>query len=309
MRALAWSKRFAKKFVGELGKDEVLDVAAMMAYYAIFALFPMLVFVVTIALLVVPTDVIQQGVDMATRTLPADAGRLIADQVSRMEQTAGAGFAVLGAVVALWGASRGANALGIALNKVFDKKETRPWWKRQLIAIAVTLGVALLIVVALGLLVVGPLAGHAIADRFGLGAAFDTAWNIGRWFGAALLVMVVWAFLYKFLPNTDAPFKILTPGAVLGVLLWVGVSQGFAVYLRNFGDYEATYGTLAAAIIFLLWLWLSNLALLVGAEVNDVLADFRKDESEAAAQLADPTEKGEITGRRPAGTEPARSPG
>ena len=110
--------------------------------------------------------------------------------------------------------------------------------------------------------------------------------------------MVVWAVLYKFLPNTDAPFRIFTPGAVVGVLLWLGISALFGVYLDHFDSYEATYGALGAAIIFLTWLWLSNIALLFGAEVNDVLADLRKDRSGAAAQLADPTRPGEVAVRR-----------
>jgi membrane protein len=101
---------------------------------------------------------------------------------------------------------------------------------------------------------------------------------------------LVWAVLYKFLPNTDAPFRIFTPGAIVGVILWLGVSAVFGLYLSHFNSYEATYGTLGGAIIFLTWLWLSNMALLFGAELNDVLADFRKHESAAAAQLADVNE-------------------
>lgn len=134
-----------------------------------------------------------------------------------------------------------------------------------------TLGVAVLLVVALGLLAAGPAIGHVIADRFGLGAAFDVTWSVGRWVFAATLVMFVWAVLYKFLPCTDEPLRVFTPGATVGVLLWVIVSLLFALYVGNFGKYEATYGTLGAVIIFLNWLWISNLALLFGAEINDAL--------------------------------------
>jgi membrane protein len=139
--------------------------------------------------------------------------------------------------------------------------------------------------------------GHWAADRFGLGTAFDVVWGIGRWLGAGVLVMVVWALLYKFLPNTDAPFRIFTPGAAIGVTLWLGVSALFGVYLGHFNSYEATYGTLGGAIIFMTWLWLSNMALLFGAEINDVLAHLRKHESAAAARLADGNEA--RPGRRP----------
>ncbi|HWO20627.1 MAG TPA: YihY/virulence factor BrkB family protein [Kofleriaceae bacterium] len=283
--------RTVKGFLQRLGKelldDRIDDVGAMMAYYAILALFPMLVFVLTIAMLVVDADTIQQGVAMATEAVPPSTRAMIAGRVQAFVDTAGAGFVVGSAAFALWGASRGAVALAYALNLMFGKEETRPWWKRQLLAIGVTLGVAVMIVLALGLLLVGPIAGHWMADRFGLGDAFDVAWGIGRWVGAGLLVMIVWAVLYKFLPNTDAPFRIFTPGAITGVLLWLGISAGFGLYLDHFNSYETTYGALGGGIIFLTWLWLSNIAILFGAEVNDVLADFRKDRDPAARMLAD----------------------
>jgi membrane protein len=279
-----------KRFLAHLGRDlvndNITDLGAMMAYYAILSLFPMLVFVVTLALLVLPADTILQGLQMVTQTMPAATREVVGTQVVSLMKAADAGFAIGGAALALWGASRGASSLSGALNAMFNKEETRPWWTRQLIAIAVTLGVALLVIVALGLLVVGPVAGHWLADRFGLGDVFDMGWNVGRWVGAGFLVMFVWAVVYRFLPNTDAPFRIFTPGAFVGVLLWLGISYGFGVYLSHFDSYAATYGALGGAIIFLTWLWLSNIALLFGAEINDVLADVRKDTSLAAAQLA-----------------------
>jgi len=303
---LRGSARTAGRFLAQLGrellKDNIDDVGAMMAYYAILALFPMLVFVLTLAMLIVDADTIQQGIAMLTRAVPPSMSQLIATRVQAFIDTAGAGFAIGSAAIALWGASRGAAALSNALNLMFSKQETRPWWKRQLLAISVTLGVAIMIVTALALLVAGPHVGHWLADRFGLGDVFDTAWGIGRWVGAGLLVMIVWAVLYKFLPNTNAPFRIFTPGAVVGVLLWLGISAGFGVYLDHFNSYEATYGALGGGIIFLTWLWLSNIALLFGAEVNDVLADFRRDRSAAARQLADET----VPASERGAVEPAR---
>lgn len=279
-------RRFCKLLVQKLDESSIGDLGAMMAYYAILALFPMLVFVVTIAMLVLDADIIRQGVAMATEAMPSSAAQMIATRVQAFVDTAGAGFAIGSAALALWGASRAVAALSGALGKMFDKAETRPWWHRQLLAIGVTSGVAVLVVLALGLLVIGPHAGHWLADRFGLGDAFDTAWAVGRWVGAGLLVMVVWATLYKFLPNTRAPFRIFTPGAIVGVLLWLGISYGFGLYLNHFNSYEATYGALGGGIIFLTWLWLSNIALLLGAAINDVLADLRQHRSAAARALA-----------------------
>jgi membrane protein len=271
------AKRFVKHLVHELINDSITDIGAMMAYYAILSLFPMLVFVVTLALLVLSDETVLQGLAMATQAMPPATRDVVTAQVIALMKAAHAGFAIGGAALALWGASRGLNSLMGALNAMFNTEETRPWWKRQLIALGVTLGVAVLVIVALGLLVVGPAAGHWIADRFGLGGVFDMGWNVGRWVGAGLLVMVVWAVLYKFLPNTDAPFRVFTPGAITGVLLWLGISYGFGFYLSHFNSYTTTYGALGGGIIFLTWLWLSNIALLFGAEINDVLAELRTD--------------------------------
>jgi membrane protein len=301
-------KPFLKKLGKELVEDGVTDVGAMMAYYAVLAIFPMLVFIMSISLLVLDADTVREGANFALRAAPASARDLIVTRVNALIEASSAGFAIVGATLALWGASRGAVGLMTALNSIYDKKETRSWVKRQAIAIAVTLFVAVLIVVALGLMFVGPYLGHYVADRFGLGAAFDVAWGIGRWLGAGLLVMVVWAVLYKFLANTDAPFRVFTPGAIAGVILWLSISALFSVYLGHFNSYEATYGTLGGAIIFLTWLWLSNIAILFGAELNDVLADFRKQKDPAAAQLSQPTEdKSDEDSARP-GNHPHAQP-
>jgi membrane protein len=281
--------RFVKQLAREVRADGIADVGAMLTFYAILALFPMLVFVVTLALLVLDQHTVLEGVAMVTETMPESTRDLIAGRVEQFIAAATPGFAFGSAVLTLWGASRGAAALSGALNTMFDKRETRSWVRRQLLAIGVTLAMALLMVIALGLLVVGPLVGNWIADRAGLGG-FGVLWGIVRWVGAGLLVMTVWALLYKWLPNTSAPFRIFTPGAVVGVLLWLGISKLFGLYLKYFDRYEATYGVLGSAIIFLTWLWLSNIALLLGAEINGVLADFRKHKSPAAAQLADPDE-------------------
>ena len=273
--------RFIRRVVDKVIDDDVTDLGAMMAYYAVLALFPMLVFVVTIALLVIDAETVHQGVLIATRTLPEGARQMISEQVTAFINAADAGFAIGSFVFALWGASRGAASLGGALGRICGCTETRPWWRRQLLAIAITISVALMMVLAMALLVVGPAIGHYVADRFGLGAAFDLVWSLGRWVGAALLVMIVWGVLYHFLPNTNTPFRIFTTGSFVGIAMWIVISLGFNFYLTNFGSYESTYGTLGGAIAFLTWLWLSNIALLVGAEVNHVLSKMRAEKAEA----------------------------
>lgn len=243
----------------------------MMTYYAIFALFPMALFVVSLALLLVPDHAIRQAVDMAVRTMPGQVAEMVRSQVARMEAASAGGLALGGLLLALWGASRGAVSLGRALNDIYDLPETRPWWKIQITAVATTLGVAVLLLLAVALLALGPTIGHIAAKRFALGAAFDTAWALGRWPGAGLLVMLVWAILYRALPNTKQPFRVLTPGAFAAVVIWLGTTFLFGLYVGRFGQYERTYGSLGAVILFLMWLWLSNASILLGAEINNSL--------------------------------------
>ncbi len=276
-------KRFVRQLVHSLVTDNVIDQGAMMAYYAMLALFPMLVFVLTLAMMVLPRSTIEQAIAMAAQTMPQDVAGLLDVRVRAAMEAAGTGVAIGSILFALWGASSGVVSLMDALNAMYQKQETRSWLRRHLIALAVTIAVALIIVIALALLVVGPIVGHWL----GLGGAFDVGWTITRWVGAGVLVMVVWAILYKFLPNTDAPFRIFTPGAIIGVLAWLGISSLFGIYIANFSHYEATYGALGTVVIFLTWIWLSNLALLFGAEINDVLADLRADRDPGAARLAD----------------------
>ncbi|MEO9186494.1 MAG: YihY/virulence factor BrkB family protein [Kofleriaceae bacterium] len=284
-------RAFFKQLYSAIINDDIADSAAMMAYYAVMSLFPMIVFVGSLALLVVPDATVMVGVHMAGEALPPSVRPILVERVQALIQANSAGFAIGGGLVALWGASRGVSGLATALGSIYTKPETRSWFRRQLIAIGATLVIAVLVVIALSLLVIGPYLGHWAMDRFGLGSTFDTIWSTGRWVGAGMLVMFVWALIYKWLPNTDAPLHVFTPGAVVGVLAWLGMSALFGIYLQHFNSYESTYGALGGAIIFLFWLWLSNIMVLVGAEINDVLADMRAPKSDAAAQLANPTER------------------
>jgi len=259
---------FLRKLGHAVVRDAIDDVGAMMAYYAILAAFPMLFFVVTLAALVLPSHTIAEAARLALETAPSTARSLVAAQVDSVTH-ARAGFAFGTVVFAVWGASRGASGLMLALNRLFGRVETRSWLHRQAIAIALTVGLAVLLVIALGLLVGGPIIGRVVANRFGLGGVFDIAWTVSRWMAAGLLVMVVWALAYRFLPDTDAPFRIFTPGAVVSVGLWLGISRLFALYLDHVGSYTSIYGALAGAVIVLTWLWLSSMSLLFGAEINE----------------------------------------
>ncbi len=289
--------RVLKETWNGYNKHRIGDLAAMLTYYAIFALFPFALALVTLTLLVLPGDVLDQGFKMVAFALPGDTSKIALDQLHRLEQAAGSGFAIVGFALAVWGASRGAVALQTALNQIHEVKETRPWWKVQLIAITVTLLVSILAIVALALLLVGPAVGHFLMDRFGLGTAFDVAYSVGRWVGAALLVMLVWACLYFFLPAVKRRFRWVTPGAIVGVLLWLAASRGFIFYTDHFGSYDKTYGTLGGVIIFLTWLWISCMTLLIGGEIDDAIDEIRKAKEGTTGEV--PVKQGEGQGAFP----------
>jgi membrane protein len=270
---------FLRKLGHAAARDALDDVGAMMAFYAILAVFPMVFFVVTLAALVLPAHTIAEGAGLALDGAPITTRDLFASQIDAVTSHARPGFAFGTVVFAVWGASRGASGLMLSLNKLFGRVETRSWLRRQAIAIALTLGVAVLLVIALGLLVAGPLIGRVVGNRLGLGSAFAIGWAVGRWMFAWLLVMVVWALAYRFLPDTDAPFRIFTPGAVVSVGLWLAISRLFGLYFDHLGSYTPIYGALGSAVISLMWLWLSSMSLLFGAEINEVLAGVHSDQS------------------------------
>ena len=266
------ARRFARALVRHVLDDDVQNVGAMLAYYGVISIFPMAIFVLSVALVVLPGDAVRGAIATAAGDAPAELRKLLDMRAAELVNTASAKFAIAGAAVTLWGASRGAIALGHALNRMNRLIETRSWLRRQVTALVVTAAVGALAVIALLLLVVGGRGGQWLADHVGIARAeVETGSTIVRWLGSSLLVMVMWAIVYKFLPDTRRRFRVFTPGAIVGILLWLAVSGLFSLYLAHFRSYEATYGTLAGAIAFLTWLWLSNIALLLGAEINDVI--------------------------------------
>jgi len=270
---------FLRKLGHAVARDAIDDVGAMMAFYAILAVFPMVFFVVTVAALVLPAHTLAEAARLALDAVPNTTRDLFASQIDAAISHARPGFALGTVIFAVWGASRGASGLMLSLNELFGRVEARSWLHRQAIAIALTLGVAVLLVIALGLLVAGPLIGRVVENRLGLGNTFAIGWAVGRWLLAGLLMMVVWALAYRFLPDTDARLRIFTPGTVVSVGLWLVISRLFGFYFDHLGSFTLIYGALGSAVIFLTWLWLSGMSLLFGAEINEVLAEIHSDQS------------------------------
>ena len=189
------------------------------------------------------------------------------------------GLFTFGILFTIWAASGAFAALINALNRAYDVQETRPFWKVRGIAILMTLGLSVLVLIGVLLLVLGPQIGRTIADVFGLEETFLLVWDIVRWPVALFFFILVFtvALLYYFAPDVDQPFRWITPGGLIGVLLWVLASVAFNFYVSNFGSYNKTYGSIGAVIVLLLYLYISSLTILFGATLNATLVRMKEE--------------------------------
>jgi membrane protein len=288
-----------KRTVAEFQSDNLSDWAAALTYYAVLALFPMLIVLVALLGLVGQDHTIDSLIGSLDKAGLKGVAHSI-DQPLRdvVHHKGGAGallgFGLLGA---LWSASGYVGVFMRAANAIYGVEEGRPFWKRRPLQVVMTLGMVLLLaLVSLALVLTGSLA-IAVGDAIGVGRDVVRIWNIAKWPGLLIVVMTMFALLYYIAPNVRQPrFRWITPGGILGVLLWVAASAGFGVYIANLGSYDRTYGTLASVIVFLVWLWITNVALLLGAEFD---AELER-ERELAAGL--PAEKRiQLPPREPAG--------
>lgn len=264
-RDIPWSV-FLRTLWDALADDEVDDVAATVTFYCVLALFPFLLFVVGVLSQVVSWETIEDVVRQVSRVMPRDVTAIVSERLIALKSQPATGLLTLSFLGALWSASSGVASLIPALDRASDVVETRPFWKRRLLAVATTLGVGLLSIVASLTAIALP----ALARWTGGPVGAALSWL--RLPLAGLLIMATWMALYRLLPDARTRLHPVTPGAVVGVLVWVGASWGFSAYVQQFGRYEATYGALGGVIVLLLWMWVSTLALLLGAEINKVLA-------------------------------------
>jgi membrane protein len=258
-------KVFFKRLVHHWRRDALDEVAAALTFFGVMALFPFLLFLVALAGQLLTPETTTALIQEASRVIPSDATRLLSDRLHALQSGQKGGLLTVGALGAIWAAGSGVVSLSVALNRAYDVRETRPWWKLRGIGIIATLVAGLFGLLAGGVALVVPALAHGIGGS--LGSAID--WL--RLPVAGFLMMLVWALLYWFLPNVRVPFKIFTPGSIIGVAGWLLASWGFSVYVRNFGHYEIIYGAVGGVIVLLVWMWVSSQVLLLGAEINKVL--------------------------------------
>jgi membrane protein len=261
-----------KRTVGEFSEDNLSDWAAALTYYGLLALFPALIaFVGLVGLVGDPSSTTNTITQVVTKIGPSSAAQTFAGPIKSItahKSTAGI-MGIVGIAVALWSASGYVGAFIRASNVIYETPEGRPIWKLRPLQLLVTLVMlVLLVLVALALVLTGPIV-TAVAGPLGVGGTAVTIWNIAKWPVLLVVVIVMFAVLFYAAPNVKlAGFRWVTPGALLAVALWILASAGFAFYVANFGSYDKTYGTLGGLVVFLVWMWITNSALLLGMELN-----------------------------------------
>jgi membrane protein len=271
-------KYVARKTMREFSKDECTDLAAALTYYSVLALFPAIVAVLSLVGLVGNGPKTVSTVLGILKDVGVSPSPSLKDTITQLSTSSGSGIAlIIGLATALWSASGYVGSFGRAMNRIYEVGEGRPIWKLRPVMLLVTLiTVVLAAAVALSLVLTGP-AAKAVGNAIGLGSTAVLVWNIAKWPVMLLVVIMIVALLYWATPNIKQPkFRWLSVGAVFAIVVWILASAAFGIYVANFSSYNKTYGSLAGVIVFLLWLWLTNLALLFGAELDAELERGRE---------------------------------
>jgi membrane protein len=289
---LTWPQ-LGKRTWAEINKDDVFGRAAQLAFYLMLAIFPALFFLISVFGIVAHgnSELRDSLMRYISTVMPGDAAGLVQRTLQEIIQSSSGTKLWLGLLGALWTASAGMSSLMDVLNITYDVREGRPFWKKRLIAIALTVAVSILVLGALVLILYGPKIADAVFSTVGLGNVFALLWKIVQWPVAVFFVVLAYAIVYYEAPDVEQrKWYWITPGATIGVFLWVFASLAFRAYLHFFNSYSQTYGALGGVIILMLWLYVTSLAILIGSEVNSEIehaaAEHGEPEAKAPGQKA-----------------------
>ena len=249
-------------------EDDILGLAAQMSYYFLLALFPAILFLLALASFFPISNVTDEIGQSLGPFVSPQVLELIQEQMQRLANNDSGGLLTFGVAAALWSSSAAMVSIVGALNRAYDIEEGRPWWKVRLLAIALTLGVALFVLSALSLVLLGPTWADALGRATGWGGPFKATWLVLQWPLVFMLVTTGLGLIYYFGPDAEQDWAWITPGAVAGTVLWLVASLALKLYVANFTDYNAAYGTVGGVIVLMLWFYVSGLAILAGAEMN-----------------------------------------
>jgi membrane protein len=264
---LSW-RELLKRTIRETQSDNGLGLAAQLAYYFFLSLFPALLVLLALASFLPATDLVNRAVSMLQGVSPEEVLAIIREQLVKIAEQRQGGLLSFGVAAALWSSSAAMVAIIDALNRAYDVEDGRPWWKQRATAILLTIGVAAFILVSFALVVAGPQIAEFLASRLGLGSMFEWTWKIVQWPIAFAFVATAIGLIYYFAPDVDQDFVWITPGSLVAALLWLTGSLAFRFYVVNFGSYNETYGAIGGVMVLMLWLYLTGLVIIIGAEMN-----------------------------------------
>lgn len=265
--AIGWRELLRRTYKDTL-EDDALGLAAQLAYYFFLALFPAILCVIAIASYFPLQNFTDEVVNSLGRFAPAEMVVLIRDQMVRLAEGEHGGILSIGLLGAIWSSSAALVAIIDAMNRAYDIEESRPWWKVRLLAIGLTIGLAVFVVLSFALIIAGPQLADWLAARYALGGAFVWTWKILQWPIAFALVVTGIGLIYYLAPDAEQSWVWITPGSLVAAVLWLVGSLGFRYYVVSFGSYESTYGAIAGVILLLLWFYLSAFVIILGAEVS-----------------------------------------
>jgi membrane protein len=264
---LSW-RELLKRTAGEVLADNCLGLAAQLAYYFFLALFPALLFITAIVSFIPVAGLLDAITGMLARVAPGEVLSIVQDQILKIAHEKNGGLLTIGMLGTIWSTSSGVTAIIDTLNQAYDIQESRSWWKVRLLALGLTLGLALFIVISFALVLVGPTLAEKVAVWLHMGPAFEWSWKILQWPVVFGLVTFAMAMIYYYAPDAEQEWIWITPGSIIATFLWLLISLGFKFYVVHFTSYNATYGAIGGVIVLMLWFYVSALAVLVGAELN-----------------------------------------
>jgi membrane protein len=269
-----FSKQFLLDLNQEIGDDNVFNGAAALGYYLTLAIFPAMILLMTI-IPYLPIDRVDEAImDMLGQALPAEAYDMVAGVVSEVTANRRGGLLSFSLLGTLWAASTGMFAIMQQLNITYDVKEARSFIRARATALVLSLLFGLLVIGAFSLIVLGGVIEDWMGTQLGFSDWLITVFAIFRWLVIVFAMLLGFAMIYRYAPNVEQKFAFITPGSVFGVIMLIVVSLGFAIYTRNFADYSATYGSIGAVIILMLWLYIAGLVILIGSEINALLEHY-----------------------------------
>ncbi len=300
--------QLGKRVWSEMNDDDIFDRAAALAYYFVFALFPMMVFLFALmGMLAGPgTQIRSEMMQYLARMMPGSASGLVQQIVEQTTKASGGGKLSFGIILSLWSASAGVVAMMNGLNAVYDVKEGRSLIKARAIALGLTIALSVLVISALVLILYGGKIAEWVGNLAHLGGPFTMTWKIVQWPVALFFLVLSFALVYYFAPNVDQPkWQWITPGALIGVVLWIAASLLFKLYLSFSNTYSATYGSIGAVIILMLWMYVTGLALLIGGQINAEIEHAAAERGERDAKLRGEKVPGQVASRHAKEKRPA----